>query len=176
MRGWPMIVALLLLGTTQAGAQTPAWHLDAGAAGLVEAWDDNEARESLAGAVAGVDYRVWKALAIRTEGVVLRVIQTGRDAWLRGFTIGVRQRWPHPRATPFVELAAGLSDSTRPVPPAGTAFNFLLVSGGGVEILHGRVALDLGARWFHVSNNGRGGNRNPDIQTLGLVIGIGVIR
>jgi hypothetical protein len=176
MRIGSAIVSLLLLGTARAGAQTPDWHLDGGAAGLVEAWDFNEAHESLAGVVAGVDRRVWKALAVRTEGVVLRVSQTRRDAWLRGFTIGVRNRWPSRRVTPFVEMAAGLSDSTRPVPPSGTALNFLLVSGGGVEIPLGRVSLDLGGRWFHVSNNGTGGNRNPDIQTLGLLIAIGLVR
>lgn len=170
------IVALLLLDTGAADAQSPHWHVDAGGTGLVEAWDLNGARESVAGVVAGVDRRVSKALAVRTEGVVLRVSETGPDAWLRGFTVGVRNRWPRRGATPFVELAAGLSSSTRPVPPEGTAFNFLLVSGGGVEIPLGRVSLDLGARWFHVSNNGRGGNRNPDIQTLGLVIGMGLIR
>ena len=136
----------------------------------------NEAREALAGAMAGIDRRVWKALALRTEGVILRVSQTGRDAWLRGFTIGIRNRWQPGRVTPFVELAAGLSASTRPVPPNGTASNYLLMSGGGVEIPLGRGSLDLGARWFHVSNNGRGGNRNPDIQTLGLFIGVGWIR
>jgi hypothetical protein len=175
MRMWSAIVALLLLGAATAQAQTPNWHLDGGIAALVEAWDENEARESLAGVVAGIDRRVWKALAVRTEGVVLRVSQTGGDAWLRGFTIGVRNRWQPRRVAPFVELAAGLSDSTRPVPPNGTAFNFLIVSGGGVEIALGRASLDLGARWLHVSNNGREGNRNPDIQTLGLMIGIGLI-
>jgi hypothetical protein len=174
MRAW--IVTLLLLGAATAQAQTPNWHVDGGVAAFVESWDVNDARESLAGVVAGVDRRVWKALAFRTEGVVLRVSQAGGDAWLRGFTIGVRNRWRRRRVAPFVDLAAGLSDSTRPVPPSGTAFNFLIASGGGIEIPLGRASLDLSARWFHVSNNGREGNRNPDIQTLGLMIGMGFIR
>jgi hypothetical protein len=172
MRRWSAIVALLLFTAAAAEAQTPNWRVDGGVAALVEAWDHNEGRESLAGVVAGVDRRVWKALAVRTEGVVLRVSQAGRDAWLRGLTIGVRSRWQPRRVAPFVELAAGLSDSTGPVPPNGTAFNFLIVSGGGVEIPLGRTSLDLAARWFHISNNGRHGNRNPDIQTLGLMIGL----
>ena len=50
----------------------------------------------------------------------------------------------------------------------------LIIAGGGIEIPTGQVSLELGARWFHMSNNGReGASRNPDIQSLGMIIAIG---
>ena len=174
MRATLGIVALLVVSGATTHAQTPRWHVDGGVTGLVEAWDENDTRESLAGVTIGMDWRAWKGLAVRAEGLIVRVKQAGRDGWLRGFTVGTRTRWRRHRASPFVELAVGLSDSTTPVPPRGTAFNFLIIAGGGLEIPLGRFALALGPRWLHVSNNGRQGNhRNPDIQSLGLMVGIG---
>jgi hypothetical protein len=176
MRAWSLgIVALVVITGPAAHAQAPRWHLDAGAAGLVEAWDYNESREAIAGVTAGVDARVWKLLAVRTEGLVLHVTQSGRDAWLRGVTLGVRGRWHHTPLRPFVELAGGISTTTAPVPPRGTSFNYLLVSGGGVAVPLRGAALDLGLRWLHVSNNGREGrHRNPDIQSLGVTAAVSV--
>jgi hypothetical protein len=177
MRRWSAIVALVVLGGTSGGAQAPLWHVDGGGTTLVEAWDRNESGEALAGAVVGVDRRVWKGLAIRSEGHLTHIEQTGRDAWLRGFTLGTRSRWSRTFGRPFVDLAFGWSHASHETPPRGTASNYLIVSGGGIEIPAGRLSLELGARWFHVSNNGRkGASRNPDIQALGCVIAVGWMR
>jgi hypothetical protein len=174
MRWWSAIVALVAVSGVSANAQASAWHVDAGAAVLVEAWDRNESGEALAGMVVGVDRRLWRDIAVRAEALTVHVEQAGADAWLRGLTVGGRARWPRSFGRPFVDLAFGWSDATRETPPRGTTFNYLIASGAGIELPAGAVSLELGARWLHVSNNGRqGAHRNPDIQSLGLVIAIG---
>ena len=175
MRAWTAIVALLLVGAEATQAQDRSWHLDAAVLTLVEAWDYNEAKESLLGAAWGVDTSLWRALRLRLEGQLLRVQQEGPDALLYGVTVGTRAQWKAARGMPFVELAGGVSNATRRIPPRGTTVNLLILAGGGLQIpLRDRLSLDLAARWFHVSNNGREGrHRNPDIQALGTSIAIG---
>ena len=149
--------------------------LDVGGAALVEAWDLNNSREWLAGVAAGVENRLWRTLRLRLEGWVVRALQESADGWVRGFDVGPRWRWGTGRARPFADLSVGLSDSTIEVPPRGTRFNFVARAGGGVQVsLGGRASLDVGARWLHLSNNGREGRqRNPDIQSLGAVVAVG---
>ena len=157
-----------------ARAQASPWHADIGGTALVEAWDRNESGESLAGVVLGADRRIWKGLAIRIEGHSAHVEQAGRDAWVNGVTVGTRARWTRAFGRPFIDVAFGWSGATHETPPRGTASNYVIVAGGGVELPSGPVSLELGARWFHLSNAGRSGrHRNPDIQALGLVIAIG---
>lgn len=174
MRVWPAIVAFIVLSSPIASAQVNEWQVDVGAITLVEAWDLNEQRESLTGVVAGLERRVWRTLGLRGEGWILRAFQDGDDAWVAGFGIGPRWRWGTGNVRPFVDLGAGLSHATAMVPPRGTKFNFVAQAGGGVQVGLGRVRVDLGARWLHLSNNGREGRAsNPDIQALGAVVAIG---
>jgi len=174
MRVWPAIVAFLVLSPPAASAQVDAWHVDVGGMALVEAWDVNQQRESLAGVTAGVERRVWQTLGLRLEGWIVRAFQTGDDAWVRGFGIGPRWRWGSGNLRPFVDLAVGLSHATAGVPPGGTQFNYAALAGGGFQIGRGRPRFDVGARWLHLSNNGRESRaRNPDVQALGAVVAIG---
>ncbi len=162
------------MSNATAAAQIPSWHVEAGAIAFVEVWDLNEAREELAGVALAVDRQVWKGLAVRAEGMILSVAQAGQDGVIGGLTIGTRVRWRRAIGRPFVELGAGLAQATTPVPARGTASNFLLVAGGGIEVPFGPVSLDLAMRWLHLSNNGRAGrHRNPDVQSLGPAIAIG---
>jgi hypothetical protein len=148
--------------------------LDVAATVLREAWDFNESTEWLSGALAGLDRRMWRGLAVRGEAVALRVAQQGDDAWLVGFTVGTRVRWNHAGLRPLIDLAVGLSDATTAVPPRGTAFNYLATLGAGVEMPARGALVSVTGRWLHASNAGREGNhRNPDIQSLGVVFGIG---
>jgi hypothetical protein len=165
----------MALSAAHPSAQTPAWQVDVGGVLAAEAWDFNEHKESLTGFVAGVERRMWGVLRLRVETPLVHVQQTGGDAWLRGVTVGPRVRWRRARIKPFVDLAVGMSDATRPVPLRGTAVNFLAQAGAGVQLpLNGRLSVDLAGRWVHISNNGREGRqRNPDIQALGAVIAIG---
>ena len=168
------ILSFLLLFGGTAGAQQRAWHLDAAVAALAEAWDYNESRESLAGGTFGIERDIRRRVAARGEVLLLRVRQGGEDGWLRGFTIGSRARWAGRPVSPFVDIAVGLSDATVPVPVGGTTFNYLAVIGGGIDIPLRAARLCVGARWVHVSNNGREGrDRNPDIQSIGAVVGVG---
>jgi hypothetical protein len=175
MRLWSAIVALLALAADVGVAQTPTWHVDVVGTALFEAWDYNQSRELLGGISVGAERRVWKALQLRTEGLILRVNQEGPDAWLRGLIVGARGRWQASHVNPFVDVAVGVSSATTRVPARGTAFNYLVVVGGGIRIpVRNRMSLDLGGRWLHLSNNGReGDHRNPDIQALGPFLAIG---
>jgi hypothetical protein len=159
------ILALLLSGPT---------HVDLGAMVLAEVWDFNEGTEVLTGAVAGVDHRVWRGIAVRAEVMALRVWQDRDSAWLGGFTVGTRVRLNNQRTRPFIDVAVGLSNATAPVPPTGTEFNYLAAIGAGVEHQVGAVRVVVTGRWLHASNNGRAGrHRNPDIQSLGAVLSVG---
>lgn len=155
------LLAILSLLDVSGGA----WH---------EAWDVNARRESLAGIVVGSDIVAWRRVSVRSEALVVRVMQEGSDAWVRGFTIGSRVHWRQAMPRPFVDIAVGLSNATLPTPPGGTRFNYLALAGVGVELrMSAQTALIISGRWLHVSNNGRDGRtRNPDIQSLGALAGI----
>jgi hypothetical protein len=104
----------------------------------------------------------------------LRVWQSRETAWLGGFTMGTRMRFAQGPTRPFVDVAVGMAQATRAVPPGGTPFNYLAIVGAGVERRVGGVVVGVTGRWFHASNNGRKGRqRNPDIQSLGVVLGVG---
>jgi len=163
-------------GASGATGAAGEWRVDVGAAVLREAWDFNQSTESLAGAVLGVDRRVWRGLAVRGELLALRVMQDDDDGWLRGVTVGTRLRWGQGslRPKPVVDVAVGLSSATRPVPPGGTSFNYLAAIGAGVEMPLRPAVVTVTGRWLHASNNGREGrHRNPDLQSLGVVVSVG---
>jgi hypothetical protein len=161
-------------GATGATSAERPWRLDVGVAALREAWDLNESTESLAGLVVGADRRAWRGLSVRGELLVLRVLQQPDDAWLRGLTVGTRMRWGQAGVRPVADVAVGLSSATRPVPQRGTTVNYLAVVGAGAEVPLRSFILTVTGRWVHASNNGREGrHRNPDIQALGVVVGVG---
>jgi hypothetical protein len=174
MRTLLAILSLIAISGRIAVGQTSDWRVDAAVMALPEAWDYNEARESLMGAGIGIDRHVWGPLAARGEGVVLRVAQNGDDGWLRGVTLGMRARWSRARSSPFLDVAVGPSTATVAIPIRGTTFNYLAVVGAGIEFPLRGIQMAVSARWLHISNNGREGrHRNPDIQTLGAVVGVG---
>jgi hypothetical protein len=168
-----LVIVALLLGLPRAAAADP-WHLDVGATALAEAWDRNERREWVAGAIAGLDRRLWRGVWARAEGLALHVAQPGADAWLGGFTLGPRFRWGTTRVRRIVDVAVGASRATTAVPLRGTEFNYLALIGAGVEVPLPTLRLSVTGRWWHASNNGREGrHRNPDIQALGVVVALG---
>ena len=172
MRPVPVIVALLVCAS-DAHAQ-PRWTADVSMAALREAWDINESTDSLVGLGLGIDRRVWRGASLRGELLGLRVMQQPESAWLRGFTVGVRTRWRRAALRPLIDVAVGLSDSTRPVPFRGTRTNYLALIGAGVEMSVRSAMIAVTGRWLHASNNGRDGRHlNPDIQSLGVTVGVG---
>ena len=155
-------------------AQTRSWTFDLAATTMVEAWDANEHRETVGGVIIGVDRAMWRRLAVRGEGLVARVRQSGNDALLGGITVGTRVRWDAAGTRPFIDVGVGFAKATEPVPMRGTSSNYVALAGAGIEVplAHGRAT--LGARWLHLSNNGRAGRaRNPDVQALGFIVAIG---
>jgi hypothetical protein len=174
-----MLSAAILLGALGLSAVAPAgaeaeWRVDVGVTVLREAWDFNGATETLGGVVGGTDRRVWRGVAVRGELVALRVWQRSGDAWLRGFTLGTRMRWGGGAVRPLLDVAVGMSNATGEVPAGGTRFNYLAVIGGGVERAVGATRVVVTGRWLHASNNGREGRHlNPDIQSLGVLVGVG---
>lgn len=163
-------------------AQAPRWTVDVTPASYVEAWELNESVEHLTGVQAGVDRRVWRAMAIRAEGMLLHVHQAGDDTWLHATSLGFRTRRPFDfaqggrarTAQLFLDVAGGWAGAGKRVPPTGTRYNYLALIGGGVEVPWSHVRVTLSARWLHLSNGGREGPRaNPDIQSLGGFAGLG---
>lgn len=150
------------------------WTIDVAGTVAREAWDFNGSVEWVSGGIGGIQRHVWRALQFRSEVMLLRIAQQGDDAWLRGFTLGTRAAWGGGSWRPVIDAAVGLSDSTHETPPGGTQLNYLALIGAGVERSVGRWALTVTGRWWHASNNGREGRaRNPDIQALGVVFGVG---
>jgi hypothetical protein len=149
--------------------------LEVAATAQFEAWNYNLSREWLIGGAVTIGYFVVDGLSIDGEVSFLRVNQAAPDAALLTFSEVLR--WyvrRRPRLSPFVEAGAGLAWATTTVPPRGTEFNYVLLAGGGVVYrLSDRHHAVAGLRWFHLSNNGRAGrDRNPDIQSLGLQMGL----
>jgi hypothetical protein len=73
---------------------------------------------------------------------------------------------------PYIELAGGALFSSSNLPPGNTsAVNFTARAGGGIQVFtKRRQALDVGCRWWHVSNANLG-VRNPEFN--GVQVGIG---
>jgi hypothetical protein len=168
------MVVILLLSAAPVAGQTPAWTFDVTTASYAEAWEFNDSTEHFLGAQAGVDRRVWRGLAVRGEGLLLHVNQSGAQAWLRGLTLAMRARTHVRRMLAALDVGGGVSSSTTSVPPSGTTMNYLILLGGALEVPFARAYLSAGLRWFHVSNAGREGRlRNPDVQSLGGFAGVG---
>ena len=74
--------------------------------------------------------------------------------------------------TPYIELAGGGLLTNTNFPTGNTSnFNFTARVGAGIQILerpHG--AMDIGCRWFHVSNANLG-MRNPEFNGVQVVVG-----
>lgn len=145
----------------------------------LESWNKNLATDQLVGVrvALGRDwFRGWQGLAeIELQHVL---VGRDRDAFLAGISGLVRRRVGHVGSLqPFFELGLGGALSSRPVPPRGTSFNFLLQAGGGaVQPLGPRASVIVGLRLWHLSNGGiiRNQSHNPDIEGLGGYAGLQV--
>src|SRR5688500_3461720 len=127
------LLVLVLGSATPAVAQERAWTIDVTSGYYVEAWEFNGSTEHLVGIQAGIDGRLWRGVALRGEGVVLRVHQQGAETWLRGATLGIRARRGSV-ARVFLDTGVGVATAGDPVPPTGTRLNYLLIVGAGIEV------------------------------------------
>jgi len=76
------------------------------------------------------------------------------------------------RLSPYVELGGGGLATNSNFPAGDTSsFNFMARGGGGFNIFAGeRHAIDLGCRWWHISNANLGA-RNPEFNGVQFSIG-----
>jgi hypothetical protein len=178
-------LALLVLPAANARAQEPAptpfsrgaWHFEADASASLELWNYNASHEELYGLTQAVTYGVGDGFAIRGAQRFLYVSQRGQDGVLLGLTIGVRRRIGRPgRVTGFLQGDLGISYTAIAAPPSGTRFNYLAIGGGGVTIRTSpRIHLVTTMLLTHISNGGiAGSDRNPDIEALGVTVGLNV--
>ncbi|HEY7500392.1 MAG TPA: acyloxyacyl hydrolase [Vicinamibacterales bacterium] len=151
------------------------WHLELGGHGALEAWNYNISHEEMVALVAGLTYGLRDGLQLTASWPMYFVSQRGTDAYLVGATFGVRCRVYHrQRWAAFLELKVGVSGADTFVPPRGTRFNYLALGGAGATVrlrrsIHGLAGLE----WIHVSNGGFAGrDRNPDIEAVGLKVGV----
>jgi lipid A 3-O-deacylase len=76
------------------------------------------------------------------------------------------------RMVPYIELAGGAVVTSSNLPPGNTSnFNFTAKGGGGIHIITGHSrSLDVGCRWWHVSNANLG-VRNPEFNGVQIILG-----
>ena len=76
------------------------------------------------------------------------------------------------RSTPFLELGGGGVHTTVNLPAGDTSnFNFTARGGGGLMIAtRRRQALEVGCRWWHISNANLG-TRNPEFNGIQVSVG-----
>ena len=152
-----------------------SWHFEAEAGAAFELWNYNLSHEDLFGLTESVTYGVRNGFAVRAAQRFIYVSQRADDAVLLGLTIGVRKRIAqHGRVDTFLQGDLGISYTAIATPPRGTRFNYLAIGGGGAMIrATPRVHVVTTMLLTHISNAGlRGRSRNPDIEALGITIGL----
>jgi hypothetical protein len=180
------LLALFLLGgAAPAAAQSEralddpfargAWNFQLAAHAAFEIWNYNGNHEELYGFVPGLSYGLSDAVAAVVTLPMYYVDQRGVNAALQGVTFGLRSRlYRRGRISIYFDFDVGVSYADTYTPPRGTRFNYLALGSAGTIVRLTR-GLDLltGVRLIHVSNNGLAGrDRNPDIEALGLQIGV----
>lgn len=178
------IFALTVAAPAGAAAQQPlpadpfargAWNFQLAAHAAFEIWNYNGNHEEMYGFVPGVSYGLSDAVAAVVTFPMYYVDQRGVDAGTQGITFGLRSRlFRVRRLSVYFDFDVGVSYADTYTPPRGTRFNYLALGtlGAIVPLRHG-LDLMAGARLVHVSNNGLAGrDRNPDIEALGLQIGV----
>ena len=180
-----LLAAALLLTAAPASAQTSrqwedpfargAWNFQLATHGAFEIWNYNGNHEEMYGFVPGISYGLSDAVAAVVTFPMYYVNQRGVDAALQGITFGLRSRlYRRGRASIYFDFDVGWSYADTYTPPRGTRFNYLaLGSVGTIVKLKRGIDLMAGVRLIHVSNNGLAGrDRNPDIEALGLQLGV----
>lgn len=151
------------------------WHFEVQAQGALEAWNYNTSHEELYGIQEAVTYGLRDGLVLKATQSITYVSQLANDSWVLGLTAGLRGRvYRRGRTSAFLEFQAGVSDAAIAAPPRGTRFNYLVTGAAGVVVgLRSRTSLVTSLQWIHVSNNSlKGPNRNPDIEAIGLTVGL----
>lgn len=179
-----LVLACLAAVTAPAAAQQDlpadpfarrAWNFQLATHSAFEIWNYNGNHEELHGFAPGISYGLSDAVAAVVTFPAYYVNQRGVDSAFQGITFGLRSRLYRWQAVSiYFDFDVGVSYADTITPPRGTRFNYLALGTLGT-IIPIRRGLDLmaGVRLIHVSNNGLAGrDRNPDIEALGLQVGI----
>ena len=178
---WTIVFILAAASGARAQQKPPetfargAWNFQLAAHTAFEIWNYNGNHEELYGFVPGLSYGVSEGVAAVVTFPMYYVDQRGVNAALQGITFGLRSRlYRRGGVTIYFDVDVGWSYADTRTPPRGTRFNYLALGTVGAVVPIAR-GLDLmtGVRLLHLSNNGIAGrDRNPDIEALGLQIGI----
>ena len=151
------------------------WHVEFALQSALEAWNYNGSHEELYGVQEGVAYGLRQGLVLTANQRTYYVSQRKNDTWVIGLTSGLRGRvYRRGRASVVWQFELGVSDAAIATPLRGTRFNYLALGGGGVVVrLNPRVHLDTSLGVIHISNASlKGPNRNPDIEAIGITMGL----
>lgn len=151
------------------------WHAEFALQAALEAWNYNTSHEELYGLQQGVTYGLRDGLVLMARQRLFYVSQRLNDTRVLGLAGGLRGRiYRLGRASAFLQFDMGISDAAIATPPRGTRFNYLASGGGGAVVrLHPRVHVVTSLDLLHISNAGvKGPDRNPDIETIGLTLGL----
>ena len=180
-----LLVVLSAAGTAAAQTAAPAppdspfargrWHFEFDGQAALEAWNYNVSHEELYGLGQGLTYGLRNGLVLRMNQRFIYISQRGEDGVALGLTIGVRGRvLQRGRTAAFLQGELGISHTAVAAPPRGTRFNYLAVGGAGMMLrLNGRAQMVTALQLTHVSNASlKGPGRNPDIEAIGLSLGL----
>jgi hypothetical protein len=151
------------------------WHAEFATTAALEAWNYNISHEQLYGLSEGVTYGLRNGLALTATQRIFYVSQQSNDAWVLSLTAGLRRRvYQRQRLSVFLEFAGGISDTSIATPPRGTRFNYLVMGSAGVLTrLQPKLHLVSSLQLTHLSNASlKGPSRNPDIEAIGVSLGL----
>ena len=150
------------------------WQLEIIGSLFREAWDLNHGREQPIGGAIRFTRNLRPYWSIGFEAALLHVSRNlSPHIFLPAWSFMLQRNLFRVGATTVIaEGSGGLSYASDRVPARGTRFN--LISQLGIGLLgnvNPKGRLVTGVRWLHLSNNGLGGNGNPDIQAIGVYFG-----
>ena len=129
------------------------------------------------GLVQGVTYGLRDGLVLMIRQRLYYVSQRRNDSRALGITSGLRGRiYRRGRTSAFLQFDLGIADAAVALPPGGTRFNYLAIGGGGVMAqMNRRLQAIAALEVMHISNAGLAGpDRNPDIEAIGLTLGVSI--
>jgi opacity protein-like surface antigen len=151
------------------------WHFEFAGQAALEAWNYNGSHEELYGLEQGLTYGLRDGLVLRMNQRFIYVSQRGEDGVVLGLTIGVRGRvLQRGRTAAFLQGEVGISHTAVAAPPRGTRYNYLAIGGGGLMLrLNRRAHMVTALQLVHLSNASvKGPGRNPDLEAIGLSLGL----
>jgi hypothetical protein len=154
------------------------WEVEVAAAALREAWDYNLTDEDAGALFATLFYHLTREWAVGVELAGIGVYQERvPSVGAGGFALVARWQRPLGAGSWFADAGGGLSYASGIVPERGTRFNYIAQSSVGISRpLTARTSLTTALAWLHLSNNGLAGRaRNPDIQAVGVRVGVSVL-